>query len=130
VTRGSDQRKQRSALEELEARIAGYERNLAKAEKANMAGLATVLEDELRDARRQSTLARKRASEGGTVPLRVVTEPSQIVREAYLRTLSRLPDEREAEIAGKYFNESGDSSKGLRDLLWALLNTKEFITNH
>jgi hypothetical protein len=130
MSKGSDEEKRLSAVEELEARVATYERNLAKAEKANMAGLSTVLEDELREVRRQLMLARKRESEGEKAPVRVVTEPSQVVREAYLRTLSRVPNEREAEIAGKYFTEAADPSKGLRDLLWALLNTKEFITNH
>ena len=53
-----------------------------------------------------------------------------IVREAYLRTLTRKPTEAEAEAAGRHLAGSPDGAKGLRDLLWALLNTKEFITNH
>ena len=53
-----------------------------------------------------------------------------IVREAYLRTLARKPTEAEAEFARQYLAGSADGAKGLRDLLWALLNTKEFITNH
>ena len=53
-----------------------------------------------------------------------------IVREAYLRTLTRKPNEAEAEAARQYLAGSPDGAKGLRDLLWALLNTKEFITNH
>jgi hypothetical protein len=128
--RSSGEQERLSAVEELEHRISTYERNLAKAEKANMAGQTTVLEDELREARRQLKLARKRETEGETAPVRQVSGPSEVVREAYLRTLSRLPNEREAAIAGRYFTESDDASKGLRDLLWALLNTKEFITNH
>jgi hypothetical protein len=130
MSRGSDERKRLSAVEELQNRVASYERNLETAEKVNKAGLATVLEDELREARRQLQQARKRESDGDKAPVRTVSSPAQVVREAYLRTLSRLPNEREADVAGKYFTESDDSSKGLRDLLWALLNTKEFITNH
>ena len=53
-----------------------------------------------------------------------------IVREAYLRTLARRPTEAEAAAADRHLADSADGSKGLRDLLWALLNTKEFITNH
>jgi Protein of unknown function (DUF1549)/Protein of unknown function (DUF1553) len=53
-----------------------------------------------------------------------------IVREAYLRTLTRHPTEAEAEAATLHLADSPDGGKGLRDLLWALLNTKEFITNH
>ena len=53
-----------------------------------------------------------------------------IVREAYLRTLSRRPTEAEAEAATGHLAAANNLGKGLRDLLWALLNTKEFITNH
>ncbi len=53
-----------------------------------------------------------------------------IVREAYLRTLSRRPTDPEAGTAAAYLAGSEDGARGLRDLLWALLNTKEFITNH
>ena len=121
-----------SAVEDLEKRIANYERNLAAAEQKKAVGLITVLEDELREARRQLRQLRKRESdnEPAPAPARVVSEPAQVVREAYLRTLSRLPSEREAEIAASYYTSAGDASRGLRDLLWALLNTKEFITNH
>jgi hypothetical protein len=121
-----------SAVEELENRIATYERNLARAESEKKEGAITVLEDELKDARRQLRLLRKRDSEGeqASVAAAAAPEPAQVVREAYLRTLSRLPSEREAAIAANYFTTAGDTGKGVRDLLWALLNTKEFITNH
>jgi hypothetical protein len=53
-----------------------------------------------------------------------------IIVEAFLRTLSRRPARAEAERALAYFAQAGDPGEGLRDLLWALLNTREFITNH
>ena len=53
-----------------------------------------------------------------------------IIRQAYLRTLSRLPEESELQRAQHYFHESGDLAAVTRDLLWALLNTKEFLLNH
>ena len=53
-----------------------------------------------------------------------------IVRQAYLRTLSRLPTEKEFESASAYLKTSKSTMGGVRDLLWALLNTKEFIINH
>ena len=55
---------------------------------------------------------------------------SKIVRGAYLRTLSRYPTEQELERSVKYLGESADLAKGAKDLLWVLLNTKEFILNH
>ncbi len=53
-----------------------------------------------------------------------------LIREAYLRTLGRPPTEPQFELARAYFKESKDNVSGLRDLLWALLNSKEFIVNH
>jgi hypothetical protein len=54
-------------------------------------------------------------------------DADELVRQAYLRTLSRLPDEREMGIAKGYLEKN--ATGGLRDLLWALVNTKEFILN-
>ena len=56
-------------------------------------------------------------------------DPDALTREAYLRTLSRLPTEQQHALAMQYFAGSKDTVSGLRDLLWALLNSKEFIVN-
>ncbi|TWU10771.1 DUF1549 and DUF1553 domain-containing protein [Allorhodopirellula heiligendammensis] len=53
-----------------------------------------------------------------------------VVDEAYLRTLSRLPDTEEAEIAKTYIEESETVAEGLSSIVWALVNTKEFIITH
>jgi uncharacterized small protein (DUF1192 family) len=55
---------------------------------------------------------------------------AQIIRTAYLRTLTRYPDERETARAEAYLNGSDTFVGGLRDLVWALVNTREFIVNH
>jgi hypothetical protein len=52
------------------------------------------------------------------------------VIDAYLRTLSRYPNEKELERSLAYVNEASDPVQGLGDVLWAVLNTKEFIVNH
>jgi hypothetical protein len=54
----------------------------------------------------------------------------EAVRETYLRTLSREPKKDELDKALAYVESSDDHLNGVRDLLWALLNTKEFIVNH
>jgi hypothetical protein len=54
----------------------------------------------------------------------------EAVRETYLRTLSREPKKDEFDKALAYVESSDDQLNGVRDLLWALLNTKEFIVNH
>jgi hypothetical protein len=57
-------------------------------------------------------------------------EREKIIAEAYLRTLSRKPTPEELDAASHHVADARDASSGVRDLLWALLNTKEFITNH
>ncbi len=52
------------------------------------------------------------------------------MRTAYLRTLNRYPDDHEQTRALAYLNDSDNVFAGLRDLLWALVNTQEFIVNH
>lgn len=52
------------------------------------------------------------------------------IREAYLRTVSRPPKPEELQRARQYVLESERASVGMRDVVWALLNTKEFIVNH
>lgn len=53
-----------------------------------------------------------------------------LIAEAFLRTLSRRPTPAELARSRTYLAETGEVVDGLRDLLWALLNTREFLTNH
>ncbi|HLN32907.1 MAG TPA: DUF1549 and DUF1553 domain-containing protein [Gemmataceae bacterium] len=57
-------------------------------------------------------------------------EEQKLIREAYLRTVSRPPSEKELALARQYLKDSKSTVLGMRDLLWALLNTNEFIVNH
>ena len=53
----------------------------------------------------------------------------KLVREAWLRTVSRPPTDEEMERARQHLAQVDSLSEGMRDLLWALLNTKEYILN-
>jgi hypothetical protein len=54
--------------------------------------------------------------------------PERIAEELYLLVYSRLPDEAERDIARGLFAEPGISRRqATEDLLWALLNTPEFM---
>jgi hypothetical protein len=53
-----------------------------------------------------------------------------LIEEAYLRTLSRFPEPEESDIATEFIQESKSPAAGLESLLWALVNTKEFIISH
>jgi hypothetical protein len=52
-----------------------------------------------------------------------------IVAELYLATLSRFPTDDERSLMVRMFQESGDRREAAEDVLWTLLNTKEFIFN-
>ena len=52
------------------------------------------------------------------------------VEQAYLRTLSRRPTAEERENGWKHLQSLDNPLEGLRDLLWALVNTQEFRMNH
>lgn len=52
------------------------------------------------------------------------------IEDAYLRTLSRKPTDDEMEVANQFVADAKDQLDGLRGVMWALLNTKEFIVNH
>ena len=56
--------------------------------------------------------------------------PQQIVEQLYLVTLSRKPTKSETELMQQAFTESNDRRVAAEDILWTLLNTKEFIYNH
>jgi WD40 repeat protein len=57
--------------------------------------------------------------------------PEQIVTELYLAALSRPPTDEELEIATPAFTAEGATRKSAtEDILWALMNSAEFVFNH
>ncbi|MEO2024968.1 MAG: DUF1549 and DUF1553 domain-containing protein [Fuerstiella sp.] len=54
---------------------------------------------------------------------------AEIIGELYLSTLSRLPIKAEKELMLQAFVES-DRRSATEDVLWAILNSKEFVFNH
>ena len=54
----------------------------------------------------------------------------ELIRSAYLRTVGRQPREDELANCRTHVTESENTVEGLRNIMWALLNTQEFITNH
>jgi hypothetical protein len=55
---------------------------------------------------------------------------TQVIEDAFLRTVSRPPTDEELAKAKEDVAAAKIPSDGVRDLLWALLNTREFIVNH
>jgi hypothetical protein len=52
-----------------------------------------------------------------------------LINTAWLRTVSRPPTKAEQQRAAAHLVQAESLSEGIRDLLWALINTKEFILN-
>lgn len=129
------QRKQQAqAGKTLKARIMQQEQKLRKLkERPNQAKQIAQLEERLTRLK-----TRLKSLPAGSEPQRTPVDrdvPSEIdvasvIEEAYLRTLSRRPTESESAVATQFITQSSDQLSGLRDVMWALLNTKEFIVNH
>ena len=54
----------------------------------------------------------------------------EVLEELYLFTLSRTPSTAEREQATRYLEKSPSRAEGFEDLLWALLNRREFLVMH
>jgi hypothetical protein len=55
---------------------------------------------------------------------------AEIVEEVFLRTFSRRPTADESVKAVELLEGSMDKRAAVEDLLWSLLNAKEFLFNH
>jgi hypothetical protein len=129
-----------SQKEGLAQRVAGMtteqltKRLVAAGEKGNAAAVTAI----------QAELAKRTGGEvaaetaDATEPFNIrptnVPQPDldvrSVIRQAYLRTLGRYPTGAESDRALRNYDESRDAAAGTRDLLWALVNTKEFVINH
>jgi hypothetical protein len=79
-----------------------------------------------------SDLEDKIASDSGRVAhlVQSKTPPEKAVEELYLAAFARHPDAEELRKALLYLARQKDQRRGLEDLVWALLNTREFMFNH
>ena len=54
--------------------------------------------------------------------------PQEIIEELYLLVYNRLPGSEELKVTTKLFQKEGISRRqATEDILWALLNTPEFV---
>lgn len=56
--------------------------------------------------------------------------PAERIRKIYLAALSRVPRAEETARAVRYVASKGDSGDAYEDVMWALLNSSEFLLNH
>jgi hypothetical protein len=53
-----------------------------------------------------------------------------VIDDLYLATLSRPPTKQETAKAREWIAQAGSAKEGAQDLLWSLLNSREFLFNH
>lgn len=80
------------------------------------------------ELRRASGAGRPRAGKAAARGKPV--DADRVIEEVFLRTVSRLPTADEVAKAKVDIAAAGDPVDGVRDLLWAMLNTREFMVNH
>ena len=57
-------------------------------------------------------------------------DQKDLVRSVWLRTVNRPPSEAEIKRAMAHLETTKTIAEGITDLIWALINSKEFILNH
>jgi hypothetical protein len=55
---------------------------------------------------------------------------AEVTEELFLATLSRLPTEKERALVAERLLKAKDRAEAFGDVLWALINTREFVLNH
>ncbi len=112
-------------LDKLRAQLEKSEKVLAEARRSGKASEVEKFRERVAELRRAIA---ERTPDRSAPPS--PTDVQRLVEEAYLRTLCRYPTESERQIAAEYLAQAGAVAPGARDLLWTLINTKEFIVNH
>jgi hypothetical protein len=78
----------------------------------------------------------RRASGGGkpragkAVARGKLEDADRVIEEVFLRTVSRPPSAEEVRRAKDDIAAAKDPVDGVREVLWAMLNTREFLVNH
>jgi hypothetical protein len=125
--RAQQEQKTRQAKRLAEVDVAKLKQRLQNAEKREKPEMVAAIKTEL--AERERKLAAENQNGPPVLPPSDFDLPA-VIKQAYLRTLSRYPTDVELARASRYYEETTDAGRGTRDLLWALVNTKEFVVNH
>jgi hypothetical protein len=63
--------------------------------------------------------------------VKISQDDDRLIKLIYVLVLSRLPDDAEYQTAQEYIRNSGlNKEEAVGDLMWALINTKEFMFRH
>jgi hypothetical protein len=65
-----------------------------------------------------------------TAAMKAGKEPPQVIEQIYLMSVSRLPTAEERQQMQAFVTKHEATPRTYGDILWALLNSSEFVTNH
>ena len=111
-----------AALRNLRRRVRQAQRNRNSKQVRNLKKRIADLEKRVAPERKR--IAKAKAASASKPPL------DALIDDVYLRTLCRLPNDKERQRCRTFIEEDEDWINGMRGVFWALLNTKEFIVNH
>jgi hypothetical protein len=113
-----------------ERQIAALDQRLKDLRKQNKDEEAQRVERRLATLKMQSESEAKSDDKTAKAGDRKPTDVAPLIEQAYLRTLSRYPTADEIARSQEHVASYDNPLDGVRGVLWALLNTKEFIVNH
>ncbi len=132
VNSASKLRQEKKLLESLEPKEAALQKRI-RAAKENFKNkgkkIPPYLQENVKKLNQQRRTLEKSIAQLSTIEQREF-EVEKVVIDAYLRTVSRYPTPQELGRSIEFINSDEDPISGTRGLLWALINTKEFIVNH
>ena len=79
-----------------------------------------------------ATYTEKLSKERGRVDrlLKSGASDAKIIEELYLAALSRLPSDVEQKELQQRISTSASRSEAIRNIVWAVISSREFVTNH
>ena len=68
----------------------------------------------------------------GTLPklLKSIADDGELITQLYLTTLARFPTEAEQDAHRQHVTAAPSRAEGMKDVLWSLLNVREFVFIH
>ncbi|ADB18931.1 protein of unknown function DUF1549 [Pirellula staleyi DSM 6068] len=111
--------------EEASKELARMKVRLDRAKKADDEKQVERIEERIAELKK--LLPAKEGDKSDAAPL--VLKPEEVVRQVYLRTVSRPPTDEEMKRCLQFIADSPSQIEGVKGLLWTLVNTKEFIVN-
>lgn len=115
---------------EAEVRRARATRDNLKKRRQMLTAKGDAKAEDLKKVDEQIAATEEKEKALTETPKTSVLNQDEIIQEIYLRTVSRFPTADEMTKAKEDLAAARDQVDGVRDVLWAMLNAREFLVNH